>query len=111
MKTLLAVLLGSSMALSFSAKAITCEDLWNSNPQSQSEAFIMASKSDSTITDAVKRDSVRMCESAFSAAGAGVSLDRVISTVQDSARKLPDFAKASMLFMTIGGWQLGTEGK
>lgn len=107
MKTLIAVLIGSTMTLSFSAGAITCADLWEANPQSQSESFIQVSKTEPDVTDAVKQDSIKMCQSAAGAAKAGVGLDMVLNTVARSARGLPDVGKASMLFMASAGWQLG----
>lgn len=107
MKTLIAVVMGATMALSFSAEAITCADLWDVNPQSQSESFIRVSKTQPDVTDGVKQDSIKMCQSAAGAAKSGVSLDMVLNTVARSARGLPDVGKASMLFMASAGWQLG----
>lgn len=107
MKTLIAVVMGATMALSFSAEAITCADLWEANPQSQSESFIRVSKTQPDVTDGVKQDSIKMCQSAAGAAKRGVSLDMVLNTVARSARGLPDVGKASMLFMASAGWQLG----
>lgn len=105
MKTLIAVVVGVTM--SFSAEAITCADLWEANPQSQSQSFIQVSKTQPDVTDGVKQDSIKMCESAAGAAKAGVGLDLVLNTVARSARGLPDVGKASMLFMASAGWQLG----
>lgn len=62
MKTLIAVLIGSSMALSFSAEATPCADLWVANPQSKSEAFIRVSQIRPDITDELRAESIKLCE-------------------------------------------------
>lgn len=107
MKTLLAVLLGSSMALSFSAEAITCSELWDINPQSKSEGFIAVSKTQPEVTKELRAESIKLCETAASAARAGVSAEYVLNQTKRRSRGLPEEGQASMAFMAVWGWQIG----
>lgn len=111
MKTLLAVLLGSSMALSFSAEAMTCSELWESNPQSKSEGFLRVSKTQPEITDEVRTESIKLCENAAIAAKKGVFVDYVLAQTNKRARGLPEEGRLSMVFMAVGGWQIGKIGE
>lgn len=107
MKTLIAVLIGSSMALSFSAEATPCEDLWAANPQSKSEAFIRVSQTQPDVTGEVRTESIKLCETAAMSAKSGLSLNYIIRQVNKSSRGLPDDGRVSMMFMAVGGWNIG----
>lgn len=109
MKMLIAVLIGSSMALSFAAGATPCEDLWAYNPQAKSESFIRMSEIRPDITNQVKEESINLCESSAKAAHHGVSIEYVLSMVNRSSRGLPDAGRLSMAFMAIGGWDIGKQ--
>ena len=107
MKTLIAMLIGSSMALSFSAEATQCEDLWAANPQSKSEAFIRVGQTQPDVTNEVREESIKLCETAAVSANNGMPLDYVIRQVDKSSRGLPDEGRVSMMFMAVGGWGIG----
>jgi len=107
MKTLIAVLIGSSMALSFSAKGTPCEELWGVNPQSKSESFIQVSQTQPEITNEVRDESIKLCETAAMSAKKGLPLNYIIRQVNKSSRGLPDDGRVSMMFMAVGGWNIG----
>lgn len=107
MKTLIAVLIGSSMTFSFSAEATPCEDLWAANPQSKSEAFIRVSQTRPNVTNEVRDESIKLCETAAISAKNGVPFDYVLEQVNRSSLGLPDEGRVSMAFMAIGGWNIG----
>ena len=107
MKTLIAVLIVSSMALSFSAEATPCADLWAANPQSKSEAFIRVSQTQPEITNEVREESIKLCETAKASAKPGMPLNYIIRQVNKSSRGLPDDGRVSMMFMAVGGWNIG----
>ena len=107
MKTLIAVLIGSSMALSFSAEATPCEGLWAANPQSKSEAFIRVSQTQPDITNEVRAESIKLCETAAAAAKKGVSVDYVLEQTNRRSNGLPEDGRLSMAFMAVGGWYIG----
>lgn len=107
MKTLIAVLIGSSMVLSFSSEAKTCEDVWDANPQSKSEMFLTIAKTNPEITDSVRESSISVCESAEEIGALGGSDKDVLRMVSAASRKLPDEGRISMAFMAIEGWGIG----
>lgn len=107
MKTLIAVLIGSSMALSFSAEATPCADLWAENPQSKSEAFIRVSQTQPDVTDDVRDESIKLCETAAASAKKGVSVDYVLEQTNRRSNGLPEEGRLSMAFMVVGGWKIG----
>lgn len=107
MKTLIAVLIGSSMALSFSAEATPCADLWVANPQSKSEAFIRVSQIRPDITDELRAESIKLCETAAVSAKKGVSVDYVLEQTNRRSNGLPEEGRLSMVFMAVGGWNIG----
>lgn len=107
MKTLIAVLIGSSMALSFPAEATPCSDLWEANPQSKSETFIRVSQTQPDVTNEVRNESIKLCETAKTSSKAGMPLDYVIKQVNKSSSGLPDEGRVSMMFMAVGGWNIG----
>lgn len=107
MKTLTAVLIGSSIALSFSAEATPCADLWAANPQSKSESFIQVSQTQPDITNEVRDESIKLCETAAMSAKNGLPLNYIIRQVNKSSRGLPDDGRVSMMFMAVGGWNIG----
>lgn len=111
MKTLVALLLGSTMALSFATEARTCQDVWASNPQSKSKGFLLVAKTNPEITDAVRDSSISVCESAKKVGALGGSESDVMRRVNASARNLPEEGRLSMVFMGIGGWQIGVDNK
>lgn len=107
MKTLIAVVIGATMALSFSAEAITCADLWEANPQSQSATFIRISKTKPDVAESLKQESIATCEGVAQGAKNGVSVDDALYIAQKHTKNLPEGGKASVIFMVLGGWQLG----
>lgn len=107
MKTLVAVLLGSTMVLSFAADAKTCQDVWVSNPQSKSEMFLTIAKTNPEVTDAVRDSLLNVCESAKQVGALGGSEADVMRMINTSSRNLPEEGRLSMAFMGIGGWQIG----
>lgn len=107
MKTLIAVLIGSSMALSFSAEATPCTDLWAANPQSKSEEFIRVSQTRPDITNDVRDESIKLCETAAASAKKGVSVDYVLEQTNRRSKGLPEEGRLSMVFMAVGGWAIG----
>lgn len=107
MKTLIAVLIGSSMVLSFSAEATPCEDLWAANPQSKSEVFIRISKTQPEITNEVRDESIKLCETAAASAKKGVSVGYVLEQTNRRSKGLPEEGRLSMAFMAVGGWNIG----
>lgn len=110
MKTLIAVLIGSSMALSFSAEATPCTDLWAANPQSKSEEFILVSQARPDVANAVRGESIKLCETAAAAAKKGVSVDYVLEQTNRRSNGLPEAGRLSLAFMAVGGWKIGKEG-
>ena len=106
MKTLIAVLIGSSMTLSFSAEATPCSDLWAANPQSKSEAFIRVSQTQPDVTDDVRDESIKLCETAAASAKKGASVDYVLEQTNRRSNGLPEEARLSMAFMAVGGWKI-----
>lgn len=111
MKTLVAVLLGSTVVLSFASEAKTCRDVWDSNPQSKSKGFLLVAKTNPEITDAVRNASIDVCESAKKVGALGGSEADVLQIINSSARNLPDEGRLSMAFMGVGGWQIGVSNK
>lgn len=107
MRTLIAVLIGSTVVLSFSAEATPCADLWDANPQSKSESFIQVSQTQPEITNEVREESIKLCETAKVSAKAGMPLNYIIRQVNKSSRGLPDDGRISMMFMAVGGWNIG----
>lgn len=93
------------------SKAETCADVWASNPQSKSEGFIRVSKQNPDITNAVKNQSIDMCESATRFSAEGGDLNTIISVVNRSmeGKDIPEEGRLSMVYMAVGGWKIGAE--
>lgn len=93
------------------SKAETCADVWASNPQSKSAAFINVSKQFPEVTEEVKQNSIVLCESATRFSAEGGDLKTIVSVVNRSmeGKDIPEEGRLSMVYMAVGGWKIGAE--